>query len=39
VVPDLSDREAMLEAVAAVHYASVHHSKWLYELRQLARKA
>jgi hypothetical protein len=32
VVPDLSDHNAMLEAVAAVHYASVVASKWLYAL-------
>jgi hypothetical protein len=32
VVPELSDREVMLEAVAAVHYASVNHPKWLYGL-------
>jgi hypothetical protein len=32
VVPDLSDRDAMLEAVAAVHYASWAHPDWLYAL-------
>jgi hypothetical protein len=32
VVPDLDVREAMLEAVAAVHYASVVAPKWLYAL-------
>ncbi len=32
VVPELSDREAMLEAVAAVSYASQTHPKWLYAL-------
>lgn len=30
VVPDLSHHEGMLEAVAAVHYASVVAPKWLY---------
>ncbi len=29
---DLSEREAMLEAVEAVSYASREHPKWLYEL-------
>jgi len=32
VVPELSDREAMLETVAAVHYASVIAPNWLYAL-------
>ncbi|CAA2141351.1 hypothetical protein [Hyphomicrobium sp. ghe19] len=32
VVPDMSDREARLEAVAAVHYASWAHPEWLYAL-------
>lgn len=32
VVPELSEREAMLEAVAAVSYASQAHPKWLYAL-------
>ena len=31
-VPGISDREAMLEAIAAVHYASWAHPKWLYAL-------
>ena len=31
-VPDISDREAMLESVAAVHYASVIAPDWLYAL-------
>jgi hypothetical protein len=31
-VPDISDRDVMLEAVAAVHYASWAHSEWLYAL-------
>jgi hypothetical protein len=29
VVPDIGDREAMLKAVAAIHYASVVAPKWL----------
>jgi hypothetical protein len=32
VVPDLSDHDAMLQAVAAVYYASWAHPKWLYAL-------
>ncbi len=36
VVPEISDREAMLEAVAAVHYARVVAPKWLYALYQPA---
>ncbi len=32
LLPELSDREAMLEAVAAVSYASQMHSEWLYAL-------
>lgn len=32
VVANLSESEAMLEAVAAVHYASVIAPKWLYAL-------
>lgn len=32
VLPDLSDHDAMLEAIAAVHYASWAHPKWLYAL-------
>lgn len=31
-VPEISDREAMLESVAAVSYASHVHPKWLYAL-------
>jgi hypothetical protein len=31
-VPDISDREAMLESVAAVSYASQAHPDWLYAL-------
>jgi hypothetical protein len=31
-VPGISDREAMLESIAAVSYASQMHSKWLYAL-------
>ena len=31
-VPDISDREAMLESVAAVSYASQTHPDWLYAL-------
>ena len=34
VVPDLSEREAMLEAVAEVSYASQMHPKWLYALHR-----
>jgi hypothetical protein len=32
VVPELSDGELMLEAVAAVSYASQAHPKWRYAL-------
>jgi hypothetical protein len=35
-VPDISDREAMLESVAAIHYASVIAPDWLYALYQPA---
>ena len=31
-VPELSDRDAMLETIAAIHYASVVAPKWLYAL-------
>jgi hypothetical protein len=31
-VPDISDREAMLESIAAVSYASQVHPDWLYAL-------
>jgi hypothetical protein len=34
LLPDLSDHDAMLEAVAAVHYASVVAPKWLYALHK-----
>ncbi len=34
VVPNLSDRDALLETVAAIHYASVVAPKWLYALYQ-----
>ena len=30
VVPELSDRDAMLETITAIHYASVVAPKWLY---------
>jgi hypothetical protein len=33
-VPDISGREAMLESVAAIHYASVIAPDWLYALYQ-----
>ena len=32
VMPDLSEREAMLETVQAISYASREHPKWLYAL-------
>lgn len=40
-VPELSEREAMLETVAAVSYASQTHPKWLYPMgkeRELAHR-
>ena len=38
-VPELSAREAMLEAVAAVSDASQTHPKWLYALHRPRREA
>ncbi|WP_156150764.1 hypothetical protein [Hyphomicrobium sp. 99] len=39
-VPDLSDRDATLEAIAAVSFASRAHPEWLYALhRPAARKS
>jgi len=35
-VPELSGREAMLETIAAIHYASVVAPDWLYALHQPA---
>ena len=32
VVPELSNREVMLETIAAIHYASVVAPGWLYAL-------
>jgi hypothetical protein len=34
VVPELSDREVMLETIAAIHYASVVAPDWLYALHR-----
>jgi hypothetical protein len=34
VVPELNDRDAMLETIAAIHYASAVAPKWLYALYQ-----
>lgn len=39
VLPDLTQHEAMLEAIQAVSYASREHPQWLYELyRPLPRR-
>lgn len=38
VLPDMTDREAMLEAIAAVHYASWAHPEWLYALYKSDRR-
>lgn len=39
VMPDLTETEASREAIAAVHYASWAHPKWLYALYKPRRRS